>query len=135
MTRVSRLPVEKDVYEDITQTFYHLIDDLNGDEARKFFDDFLTEEEKLMLSKRLAVAQLIRQGFDYPEIKGILKVSNGTISGVKHWLKYKKGFEIGLEKVIKRENYGELDRKVGEFLKHMPPTTRSIKARAKWLNR
>lgn len=135
MTRVSRLPIEKNVYEDSTQTFYRLIDDLEGNEMGEFFDDFLTEEEKLMLSKRLAVAQLIRQGFDYLEIKGILKVSNGTISGVKHWLKYKKGFKIGLEKVIKREKYSELDRKVREFLKHIPPTTRSNKARARWLNR
>ena len=136
MPRVSQIPVGKDVYKDITDSFVSAVSDLvKTEEVGRFLSDFLTPEERLMLSKRLVLALLIRQGYSTSDIKDVLKVSRTTINQMRHWLLHKKGIEIGVEKLIARRRKKDSGDKIEDTLKHIPPLTRSKKDIARWLNR
>lgn len=134
MTRVSKIPIKKDVIEDLLDSFVTLISDLkNKEEIKAFLKDFLTPEERLMLSKRLALAFMIRQGFSWDEIGGILKVSKTSINQMKNWLHYKKGIEAGIERLVEREEpkqRGETNR-FSKFVELALASKSSGKARAK----
>ena len=136
MPRVSRIPVEKKIYKDIVDSFVGLVTDLNNkDKVKEFLNDFLTEEERLMLSKRLVLALMIRQGHSTNDIQDALKVSRTTINLMRRWISYKKGIEVGLNKMSKVE-YGNKSSKESEgILRHIPPLTRSKKDKSKWLSR
>ena len=136
MPRVSQVPVDRDVYKNITDSFANLVSDLGKkEEAKIFLSDFLTKEEKLMLSKRLVLALMIKQGYSSNEIKEVLKVSRTTITLMKHWLFYKKGINVGINKLISIEKRNKSEDKIEGILKHLPPLTRSKKDTARWLNR
>ena len=54
MPRASRRPIKENVDEELRENFSSLISSLSDSgEIRKFFEDFLTHEEQVMLSKRL----------------------------------------------------------------------------------
>lgn len=71
----------------------------NKDDAQAIISDLLTPTERVMVVKRLAVAFLLTQGYQYREISKILRVSLPTISSVNMVLKYGKG---GYSKAISR---------------------------------
>lgn len=136
MPRVSQVLVDEDVYNDITDSFASLVSDLRKkEEAKVFLSDFLTKEEKLMLSKRLVLILMVKQGYSSNEIQDVLKVSRTTINLMRHWLSYKKGINVGIDKLISIEKRNKSEGKIEGILKHLPPLTRSKKDRAKWLNR
>ncbi len=136
MPRVSRIPVEKDVHRQLVDFFTSLVAELDNEEEIKIFlTDFLTPEEKLMLSKRLFLMWMLKRGFSSSDIRDILKVSKTTINSMKHQLAYKRGVEVGLQKLAEMENAREFEEKLNAVLKHVPPLTWRGKARARWLNR
>jgi len=122
MPRVSRVPIAKDVYKDLNDSFVDLISTLKDkSEIKRFLGDFLTREEKLMLEKRLALALMIKQGYRWEEIRQALRVSFTTINLMKHWISYKKGIEIGLNKLSNAKSSKKYGRKSEGFLRHIPP--------------
>lgn len=54
--------------------------------AKHFADQFLTEEEKVKIGRRILIAQAILQGKTRMEINEKLQVSPNTFSGIKKWL-------------------------------------------------
>jgi uncharacterized protein YerC len=66
---------------DILNQLYRLLADLRSpQEVQAFISSFMTETERLVFAKRLAVAWLLEQGFSYEEIGKQLNVSSATIS-------------------------------------------------------
>jgi uncharacterized protein YerC len=55
----------------------------NDRESLDFIHTLLTPTEQVMLAKRLGIMLLIKRGYNYNEIKDILKVSQGTIAHIK----------------------------------------------------
>ena len=53
------------------------------DGTAKFLDNLLTNEEKKLVLRRLAVVSLLKQGKKYREIVKLLKISKITISKIK----------------------------------------------------
>lgn len=106
--------------------FRWLISQLNKEEAvQVFIKDFLTEEEQLMLSKRLFVGYLIESGLDYREISHLMKVSAATVSKAKEWLERRPGY-LGIVKLlIKREKDIEFDKKLNRILRRIFPHSRA----------
>jgi uncharacterized protein YerC len=70
---------------------------------KEILNSLLTNEEKIMLYKRIAIADLLKEGRRYKEIGEILDVSSATISFVKKGLKkfHRKEKEIG--KITKKD--------------------------------
>lgn len=76
------------------------------EEHMEFMDSLLTATEKIMLSKRLAIAYLLSKGYAYRDINQILKVSNPTIRSVDLLLQYKgNGLRRAIQKVQKIQTW------------------------------
>jgi len=83
-----------------------LLSDLRSpDEATAWMNDFMTDTERLVFAKRLAVAQMLWEQKSYQEIKDRLKVSSATISSVSDTID-KKGLRLAQDK-IKLEGWAE----------------------------
>jgi len=55
-------------------------------EARNFFNQFLTHTERKMFAKRFQIALMLLLDYDYENIIKRIKVSNSTIANVNNWL-------------------------------------------------
>ncbi len=87
MTQLSRNPIHKDVYYSIRNDFIWVIGSLRSqEETKSFFYDFFTKTERVMFTKRLAIALMIHRGYNYEQIRFILHVSTSTINRVMNWL-------------------------------------------------
>ncbi|MBL8030102.1 MAG: hypothetical protein JNN11_02540 [Candidatus Doudnabacteria bacterium] len=69
-------------------------------EAANFIRDLFSEQEALMLARRLQIAELIVEGLTYAQIRHEMKVSENTISRVKTWLElYGDGYRAVLKRI------------------------------------
>ena len=69
MTQVSKRFLQKQVEERILDLFWTSLSSLSAkDKVSLFLDDLLSPTEKLMLSKRVAIAFMLMKGYDYPTI-------------------------------------------------------------------
>lgn len=90
MAQVSKRKLSENIEKRITEIFCESIVSLkNTNQVSSFLDEFLSPTEKLVLSKRLAIAVLLSKGYDYCSIKEILKVTSSTISKVAYFIKYR----------------------------------------------
>lgn len=124
MTQVSRYPLDKDIQERIFEVFWQTMVDLRTQtEAKEFWNDLLTPTEKIMLAKRLSIAVLLIKGYNYLNIKDILKVSGGTISSVALWLNQGgQGYKRAVKKIINSEKWEDFWQKISDNLKELTDT-------------
>lgn len=110
MTQVSSYPISKEVADRIFELFLKsLIAIKTNDQADQFISDLLTPTEKIMLSKRLAIAFLLEKGYDYKEIQQLLKVSSATISSVNIVrIHGSRGYIKLLQQIMKEEVLSKL---------------------------
>lgn len=89
-----KLKQNKKSNEVIISEFYRIVSILKSkQEVKEFLKALLTQEEQIMLAKRVGVAKLLMQNFGYGEIKKKLKVTNSKIHSVKNNIKEsEKGF-------------------------------------------
>jgi uncharacterized protein YerC len=115
--------IEKEEY--FIQLCYVLSKTKSIVESAKILKDLLTEQEVEMISKRLQIADLLIDGFNYIKIKKALKTSDTTIARVHEWLKLAgDGFHLAKEKL---KNYEK--RKSKEIAKREISSWRNIKKR------
>lgn len=85
MAKVSKNLMTKDIERKIWQTLVKVFKEVKTDiEVEILLNDLLTPSEKIMFSKRLAIAFLLSGGKTYSEISKKLKVSFATINQVKN---------------------------------------------------
>ena len=81
----------------------------NKETAALFIKDLFTPTERIMLSKRISIAYMLMQGYDYDSITQVLKVSRATIGKVSNWLKEKgNGFRQIMNKIKRNEKVKRL---------------------------
>ena len=81
-------------------TLYTAISSLNSrEEIKKFLRDLLTESERVMMGRRIIIAQRLLEEKSYLEIKQELGVGMDTIMRVHRWL---EDDIDGYEKVVKK---------------------------------
>ena len=122
MAQVSKYPIHKSVEKRMFEIFISTISHLrNNDEIDEFLKDFLSPIEKIMLSKRLAIAVLLAKGYTYPTIGSILRVTPGTIAGVSLSFKYSgKGYKKMVEKILSDEKKDNFWQKIEDVLAKIP---------------
>lgn len=122
MAQVSKYPISKVVADRIFEVFIKtLIGIKDKEEADDFTYDLFSPTEKIMLSKRIAIAILLLKGYQYREISKILRVSLTTIGSVSLSVKYGRGsYEKIFTKITKEEDLEEFFSKVIEKLLSMP---------------
>lgn len=122
MAQISKYPVHKSVEKRIFEIFTYTISNLrDSGEIEEFLKDFLSPVEKIMLSKRLAIAVLLAKGYSYPSIMGILRVTPGTIAGISISFKYSgKGYKRMVEKILAQEKKDNFWQGVEDILAKIP---------------
>ncbi len=76
----------------------------NSEEAASFMRDLFTEQEILILSRRLEIAELLLEGLSYQNIRKLIPVSDSTIAKVQLWLTlHGEGFRVILQRTKKIE--------------------------------
>jgi TrpR-related protein YerC/YecD len=74
----------------------------NPIEAAYFIKDIFSEQEVIMLARRLQIANLLLEGNTYEQIQDLLSAGHSTISKVHYWLSvYGDGYRLVLKKLPK----------------------------------
>jgi len=88
--------VKKQVYD----LLYKVIADIgNPQEVKEFLGSFLGDNEKEAISRRLAIAYLLKKGKTYAFIKDYLSVSSTTVASIAREMEKEKGFEVAFKKI------------------------------------
>lgn len=139
MPRASRRPVNKNIQEELQDNFSFLISSLtSSSDIQHFFETFLTEEEKIMLTKRLMLHLMIENGYGPMEITSVLGISLETVR--KHKMVSRLGDKIYkaiIVKITKRRKTKEFWQQVEKLLRpldHALDVRTNMKARAKFLS-
>jgi len=137
MTRISKFRLSQNQLQEIKEHFAFLISSLtSANEIENFFEEFLTKEEKIMLTKRLVLFMMIKRGFPPSIIQSTLHVSYETVRTYKNHLQYKNSsFHQTIERLLKRENVISFFKKIDKILKPLDLAIRAksdMKARAKF---
>ena len=123
MTQVSKRFLQKQVEERILDLFWTSLSSLSAkDKVSLFLDDLLSPTEKLMLSKRVAIAFMLMKGYDYPTINNRLKVSDQTIWNVKVNLTHRgKGYKMAIENIMQKEKWEKFWQDLDNFFEEILP--------------
>lgn len=123
MTQVSPRVLQKQVEERVLDLFWTSLANTSSKEQVAFFlDDLLTPTEKIMLSKRLAIAFMLMKGYGYGTINERLKVSDPTIWTVKTHLAYKgKGYKMVIERIMSKEKWEKFWQDLDHFFTQLFP--------------
>src|SRR3989338_864477 len=141
MSQVSRRIVNKKAQDKIFELFIlSLVLSDSKETTTLFIRDLFSPTERIMLSKRISIAYMLIQGYDYDSISEVLKVSRTTIGKVSYWLKEKgKGFRQIIEKIKRKEKVKHILNEIEDsFLDILSTSKGQNWSRAKkqlWLNR
>jgi uncharacterized protein YerC len=101
--QVSKKQVSSLLEKQLFRMWYQLVADIKTpEEAEKVLGEVLTETEKTVIIKRLAVAYWLTKKRSYENIKENLKVSSATIASVQQDMK-KNGWKLAMQKVLAEE--------------------------------
>ena len=97
MTHVSQKKIKKDVAAELADQFLtFLAIARTKKDARVLVNELLSQTERVMLAKRLAVVVLLTRGYSFTQIEGALGVTRQT--SVRLWKEVKRG---KYEKVVR----------------------------------
>jgi len=103
---------------EIRTNFATLLADIkNPIEMHEFLESFLSDNEFLGLSKRIAIIKLLAKGLSYEQIQKNLNVSSATISSTANFKNDKVLAKI-IQKLEVDDWAGELARKIISFFAH-----------------
>lgn len=110
MPHVSKKKLPDKTLRQILDSFlFVLTSTKKKEEMSKFLDAFLSNTEKIMLAKRLAIVFLLSEGVEETKISETLLVTQSTVSRIKLWYETKgSGYKIAIIKLKKQKLLGEL---------------------------
>ena len=105
MTHISKNKLKKDELHILFDQFYETISKLDKKMSVGFIGDLLGQEEKIMLSKRLAAIAMFVEGNSSYRVWQLLKISPSTAERIR--LKYELGLYKNIEKALraKKKDY------------------------------
>lgn len=140
MSRVSKIKLNEEMQEEISEHFLYLIASLNNQkEIKSFFDEFLTKEEKVMLAKRLVLFMMLQKGYSSSFIQTALQVSYETVRSYSIQFAHKDSiFQQITNKLLTRKRTQQFWDKIEKSLKPLAlfmKAKSNMSARAKFLSR
>ena len=139
MPRASRKRIGRNMQDELRDNFAYLISALHrSKDIENFLEDFLTQEEKTMLAKRLMLHLMLENGYKPSEIEAVLGMSRETIRVHKKiWSRGGETYRSMIRKIAKRGKTKEFWQKVEKILKPLEyalQAKNNMKARAKLYN-
>lgn len=111
MTKISRVKLDAKHLGFFINNFWNLITLLeNKDQVASFLKDLLTHTEMKMFAKRIQIAKMLMEGYNYKSIKGFVKVTDPTVAKINNKLETgAEGLKTAIFYLQKIEK--EIDRK------------------------
>ena len=78
MPRRSKVELSPEIIAELEEQFYNFLHSLSPEETNKFFKEFLTTEEKMMMYKRLALYWSLFEGYSLASIQRMLGITHDT---------------------------------------------------------
>lgn len=125
MTKISRIKVDPKHLGFFLNNFWNLITLLeNKDEVKKFLKDLLTHTEMKMFAKRIQIAKMLLEGYNYKTIKSYVRVTDPTIAKINNILETAgEGLRMAIQYLKKIETEIEKERmRTGPNLKKKYPS-------------
>lgn len=107
MPHVSRYKLEPKQEKELIESLNLVFSSISKrEDMLKFIDSLLTDTEKLMLAKRLAVVVLIKEGLQDSDISDALHVTRMTVSKLRYFYeaRAKEGYNLALTKIESDKN-------------------------------
>ena len=105
MTQVSKKWMREQIEDKVYETFWESCAKLTKrEEIELFFNDLFTRAERINFTKRLSIAVLLYQGYDWRQISDLLKVSVATVGRIVTRTSG-PGFKLFFEKMEKEESW------------------------------
>lgn len=110
MVKISRIRVDPKHFGFFLNNFWNLITLLeNKEQVKTFLKDLLTSTEMKMLTKRIQIAKMLLEGYDYRSIRNYVKVTDPTIAKISNILAVSgDGLRVAIRYLQKIE--AEIDR-------------------------
>jgi uncharacterized protein YerC len=119
--QISKKKLNSTIKNQIEKIFFQMISDTNNpQDAGMIFSDFLTETEKQVITKRLAVAIYLDKGRSYQNIKDALKVSSATIASVNEKMG-DPGIQLALRKIKAEQWSDDWSAKISSLVEKLVP--------------
>lgn len=128
MTQISKYPVKKEVEARMYEVLLDSIGMVRSPaDVNCFIEDLFSKTEKIMLSKRLAIALLLLKRYDQRMIARLLRVSLGTVSKVSTVLqKGTGGYGKVTSAIIRKEKFHDFIQKLDDAMANLfPPSHRN----------
>lgn len=120
--QVSKQKMNKILEKQIFEVLYQLLSDAKtSEEVAALLHDLLSETERQVFAKRLAIALFLDKGRNYENIKNTLKVSSATIASVQDRMG-NEGIQLALTKVKAEAWADEWAEKISSFVGKILPT-------------
>lgn len=78
MPRRSKVELSSETIAELEEQFFSFLHSLSPEETNKFFNEFLTNEEKMMMYKRLALYWSLYEGYSLASIQRMLGITHDT---------------------------------------------------------
>ena len=139
MTRVSKRQIGDEVKKELEEQLASIIASLSDkNEIKVFLDEFLTNEEKEMLGKRLLLYMLLSKGVLSEDIHKSLSVTYNTIRLYQLLFRSKpEAFRNSVKKLVKKEKTRKLWQKIDKAMQPLElalSMKSDMKARAKFVS-
>lgn len=104
MPQISKRKLTPQVKKDLLDSLSYTIKELKTkSEVDRFLSSALTDTERLMISKRVLTAFLLRNSVEEKKIGETLKLTSATITRLKMWISLRReGFDLVFSKLKKR---------------------------------
>ncbi len=104
MPQISKRKLKPEVKKDLFDSLSYTIKELKTkEEVDKFLSSALTDTERLMVSKRVVTAYLLKNKVEEKKIEDTLKLTPSTVTRLKMWINIRnKGFDLVFKKLDKR---------------------------------
>lgn len=125
MTKISRIKVDSRHLGFFINNFWNLITLLeNKDQVASFLKDLLTHTEMKMFAKRIQIAKMLLEDFNYQSIRNYVKVTDSTIARISNILGTEgNGLKIAISYLKKIESEIDKERmRIAPNLKNKYPT-------------
>ncbi len=91
----------------------------NSVEASNFIKDLLTEQELIILVRRLQVVRLLEQNYTYKQIHKVMRVGNSTVTKVHAWMDlYGEGYRTVIGRTKNQSETKEVNTNSLSWAKH-----------------
>lgn len=99
MPRRSKIELSQETIAELEDKFFDFLSSLNASETKNFFSEFLTDEEKMMMYKRLALYWSLLEGYPLSKIQQTIGVTHDT---TRIYNKKKNGLSHDFKLLLKR---------------------------------